>query len=54
MLEIKLEWRNPNIQLIEADGTGTFDNPTAVGGTITYADGLYGDCEYCQYIKQRF
>lgn len=37
----KIKWRNPNIQLIEADGTGTFDNPTAVGGTITYADGLY-------------
>ncbi len=37
----KIKWRNPNIQLIEADGTGTFDNPTAVGGMITYADGLY-------------
>ena len=36
-----IKWRNPNIQLIKADGTGTFGNPTAVGGTITYADGLY-------------
>lgn len=38
--EDKIEWRNPNIQLIKADGIGTV-NPTAVGGTITYADGLY-------------
>ena len=36
----KIEWRNSNIQLIKADGTGTV-NRTAVGGTITYADGLY-------------
>ena len=36
-----IKWRNPNIQIIKADGTGTFGNPTAVGGTITYADGLY-------------
>ena len=38
--EDKIEWRNPKIQLIKADGIGTV-NPTAVGGTITYADGLY-------------
>ncbi|MBS6179912.1 InlB B-repeat-containing protein [[Clostridium] innocuum] len=37
----KIEWRNPKIQLIKADGIETFDKPTAVGGTITYADGLY-------------